>query len=87
VVVAVRDNGVGIPADKLPGLFEMFSQVENSLARAQGGLGIGLHLVKRLVELHGGSVEPRSDGPGQGSEFTVRLPVLPDAAEPPPPPG
>lgn len=89
VVVRVKDTGVGIPADKLPRLFEMFYQVDASLERAYGGLGIGLSLVRRLVESHGGRVEARSDGPGQGSEFTVRLPVLVEAsrAAVPPPPG
>ena len=76
VVVRVRDNGLGIPADALPRIFEMFSQVDRNLERAQGGLGIGLTLVRRLVEMHGGTVEARSDGPGRGSEFIVRLPVL-----------
>jgi len=75
-VVRVKDTGVGIPGDKLPHLFEMFYQVDASLERAHGGLGIGLSLVRRLVESHGGTVEARSDGPGKGSEFTVRLPVL-----------
>jgi CheY-like chemotaxis protein len=74
VVVRVRDDGVGIPADSLPHVFEMFVQVDRSLERASGGLGIGLTLVQRIVELHGGTVEARSDGPGRGSEFTVRLP-------------
>ena len=76
VVVSVTDTGIGIPADKLPTLFEMFSQVEGALSRSQGGLGIGLCLVKRLVEMHGGSVEARSGGLGQGSEFVVRLPIV-----------
>jgi PAS domain S-box-containing protein len=76
VVVTVKDNGTGIPADRLPALFAMYSQVEGSLSRSQGGLGIGLHLVKRLVEMHGGSVAAHSDGPGKGSEFVVRLPVV-----------
>ncbi len=75
VVVSVKDNGIGIPADRLPRLFEMFSQVAPALERSQGGLGIGLSLVKGLVGMHGGSVEARSDGPGKGSEFIVRLPV------------
>jgi CheY-like chemotaxis protein len=74
-VIRVSDNGMGIPADMLPSIFEMFTQVDRNLVRAQGGLGIGLMLVKRLVELHGGSVEAQSDGPGKGSEFTVRLPI------------
>ena len=91
-VLTVEDNGLGIPAQMLPKVFEMFSQVDRSLERAQGGLGIGLSLVQRLVELHGGTVDARSDGDGRGSRFVVRLPVAPclggeyprqDAAEPP----
>ena len=85
VEIRVRDNGIGIPAEMLPRVFEMFTQVDRSLERSQGGLGIGLTLVRRLVELHGGSVEARSDGPGTGSEFLVRLPVAqacPGAAPP-----
>jgi PAS domain S-box-containing protein len=78
-VFRVRDNGVGIPRDMLPSIFDMFTQVDRSLARAQGGLGIGLTLVRRLVELHGGTIEARSDGPGRGSEFIVRLPIAPPA--------
>ncbi len=76
VVVAVKDTGIGIPADKLPTVFDLFSQVEGSLSHSQGGLGIGLSLVKRLVEMHDGSVEAESAGPGTGSTFSVRLPVL-----------
>ncbi len=76
VVVAVKDTGIGIPADKLPTVFDLFSQVEGSLSHSQGGLGIGLSLVKRLVEMHDGSVEAKSDGLGKGSTFSVRLPVL-----------
>jgi PAS domain S-box-containing protein len=75
VVISVRDTGVGIAPDKLLTIFGMFSQVESSLSRSQGGLGIGLYLVKRLVEMHGGTIEARSDGLGQGSEFVVRLPI------------
>lgn len=75
VAVRVRDTGVGIPAEVLPNLFDLFTQVDRTLNRSQGGLGIGLALVKRLVELHGGSVTVRSDGPGKGAEFTVRLPI------------
>ena len=74
-VLKVRDTGVGIPQEMLPRIFEMFTQVDRSLDRAQGGLGIGLTLVKRLVEMHGGSVQAHSDGPGKGSEFAIRLPV------------
>ena len=76
VVVKVKDTGIGIPTDKLASVFEMFSQVHSALQRSQGGLGIGLTLVKRLVEMHGGSVGVISEGPGRGSEFVVRLPVL-----------
>ncbi len=82
--VCVRDDGIGIPADHLADIFEMFSQVAPALERSQGGLGIGLALARGLVELHGGSIEARSPGAGQGSEFIVRLPVAlngrPDAA-------
>lgn len=80
VVVSVKDNGIGIPPEHLPRLFEMFSQVASALERSQGGLGIGLALVKGLVEMHGGRVEVRSDGPGLGSEFIVRLPLLSDSS-------
>ncbi|WP_437933312.1 GAF domain-containing protein [Sorangium sp. So ce341] len=75
VVVRVADNGVGIPADMLSNVFDMFTQVGRSIDRAQGGLGIGLTLVKRLVELHGGSIHAESDGAGRGSTFTIRLPL------------
>lgn len=74
VTVRVRDTGMGIPADKLPYIFDLFVQVERAIEKAQGGLGIGLTLVKRLVELHGGTIEAKSNGPGEGSEFIVRLP-------------
>ena len=76
VVVTVKDTGIGIDADQLPRIFEMFMQVDRSLEKSQGGLGIGLTLVKRLVEMHGGRVEAKSEGPGKGSEFVVRLPVV-----------
>jgi PAS domain S-box-containing protein len=75
IVVRVHDSGIGIPREMLPKVFEMFVQIDNSLERAQGGLGIGLSLVKRLVEMHSGSVEAFSEGPGKGSEFVVRLPI------------
>jgi PAS domain S-box-containing protein len=75
VSLHVTDNGVGIPAAMLPQVFQMFTQVDRSLEKARGGLGIGLNLVKRLVEMHGGTVEARSGGRGQGSEFIVRLPL------------
>ncbi len=80
LVVTVKDTGSGIPQDKLASIFDMFTQVDRSPERLQGGLGIGLTLVKRLVEMHGGSVEASSAGEGQGSEFVVRLPIL--ATEP-----
>jgi PAS domain S-box-containing protein len=76
VLVAVKDDGAGIPPDKLDTIFDMFMQVDRSAERSQGGLGIGLTLVKRLAEMHGGSIEARSGGEGQGSEFVVRLPIL-----------
>ena len=86
-VVRVADTGIGISADVLPRVFDLFVQAERRLDRARGGAGIGLTLVKRLVELHGGSVEAHSAGPGQGSEFVVRLPIadyrLPDRAPEP----
>jgi PAS domain S-box-containing protein len=75
VVLSVQDHGEGIASDQLESIFEMFTQADRSLERSQGGLGIGLTLVKRLVEMHGGSVQAFSDGTGTGSEFVVRLPV------------
>ncbi len=77
-VIRVCDNGIGIAPDMLPGIFEMFSQAEDTLERGSAGLGIGLTLVKTLVELHDGSVVARSDGIGKGSTFTVRLPAIGD---------
>jgi PAS domain S-box-containing protein len=74
-VVAVRDSGIGISAEQLPGVFEMFSQVASALERAEGGLGIGLALVKGLAALHGGRIEAHSEGAGLGSEFTLYLPL------------
>lgn len=76
VRVSVKDTGVGIPPDLLPRIFDLFIQVERSLERSQGGLGIGLTLVKQLVAMHEGTVSASSDGPGRGSEFVVRLPVM-----------
>jgi PAS domain S-box-containing protein len=76
VVVSVRDTGAGIPADLLPHVFGLFMQGDRALGRQQGGLGIGLTLVRRLVELHGGTVEAKSEGAGLGSEFVVTLPVV-----------
>jgi CheY-like chemotaxis protein/anti-sigma regulatory factor (Ser/Thr protein kinase) len=75
LVVAVKDSGSGIPRDMLPRIFDLFTQVDRTADRAQGGLGIGLTLVKTLVEMHGGTVEAHSDGPGHGSTFTIRLPL------------
>ena len=85
VVVSVRDTGIGIPAAHLPHVFEVFVQVDTAWQRAQGGLGIGLSLVKEFVGLHGGRVEAHSDGPGKGSEFVVRLPAAGRAAAAEPP--
>ncbi len=75
IVLRVRDTGIGIPADMLPRVFGLFTQVDGSIDRSRGGLGIGLTLVQTLVEMHGGSVSAESEGEGKGSEFTVRLPV------------
>jgi signal transduction histidine kinase len=75
-VVRVRDTGVGIPPDILPHVFELFTQVDRTLNRAQGGLGIGLALVQQIVRLHGGAVSVASDGVGKGTEFVVRLPTV-----------
>ena len=85
-VIEVSDTGVGIPPDMLEQVFAMFAQVDGSLHRAQGGLGIGLSLVRSLIELHGGSVVAASGGPGMGSTFTVRLPCLPAVPAPAPAP-
>jgi PAS domain S-box-containing protein len=77
-VIRVRDAGVGISPEVLPHIFDLFAQADRSLDRAKGGLGIGLSLVKQLVDLHGGSVEAKSEGIGKGAEFIVRLPLLSD---------
>jgi len=81
VVVAVRDTGIGIPAASLPTIFDMFSQVDRSIERNTGGLGIGLALVKGLVEMHGGTVMATSKGEGKGSEFVVALPLPENQAD------
>jgi len=75
IVIRVRDTGIGIPPELLPRVFDLFVQADRSLTRSQGGLGIGLMLVKRLVEMHGGRVQAASDGLGRGCEFTVILPI------------
>lgn len=74
LTIAVEDNGIGIPAGQLAGLFTMFAQVPSSMGRSEGGLGVGLALVKGLAELHGGTVEAQSDGVGRGSRFVIALP-------------
>ncbi|HWW81122.1 MAG TPA: ATP-binding protein, partial [Steroidobacteraceae bacterium] len=76
LVIRVRDNGIGIPADLMPIIFNLFTQLDRTSGPAQSGLGIGLALVQRLVEMHGGSVSARSDGLGHGSEFVIRLPLF-----------
>ncbi|HVQ15141.1 MAG TPA: ATP-binding protein, partial [Vicinamibacterales bacterium] len=81
VVVVVRDSGIGMPADQLDGIFEMFTQVDDESERPRRGLGIGLTLVRRLVQLHGGTVAARSEGRGLGSEFEVRLPIVESHSE------
>src|SRR5262249_15037651 len=75
-LIRVRDNGIGIAPERLPSVFEMFAQIEGETDRSQGGLGIGLTLARRLVEMHGGKIEARSAGLEKGSEFLVRLPAL-----------
>ena len=78
VRLTVRDNGIGVAAGELEKIFDLFSQMPSGRERAQGGLGIGLTLVKRLVELHGGTVDARSDGPKLGMEMVVQLPAAAD---------
>jgi len=80
VIVRVKDTGIGIAAENLPRLFDLFYQVDRSFTRSEGGLGLGLTLVRRLVEMHGGRVEVRSDGINRGSEFIIHLRVLPAAS-------
>ncbi|HEX2229247.1 MAG TPA: ATP-binding protein, partial [Candidatus Binatia bacterium] len=80
VVISVKDTGIGMPPDKLQDIFEVFAQLDVSLERTHGGLGLGLTLVKRLIELHGGSVEAKSEGLEKGSEFLIHLPALQEAS-------
>jgi signal transduction histidine kinase/ActR/RegA family two-component response regulator len=75
VALSVRDNGIGIAPEMLPRVFDLFAQAEQSLVRPEGGLGIGLTLARKLIELHGGTIVGQSEGPGRGSEFVIRLPV------------
>jgi len=77
VVIRIRDDGIGIPAERLPMIFDLFTQLDRKGDHAQSGLGIGLALVRRLIEMHGGSVSAASEGAGRGSEFVVRLPLCP----------
>ncbi len=86
VTISVRDNGIGIAKPMLSKVFDMFTQVGRSRGQSEGGLGIGLALAKRLVEMHGGAIEARSDGLGKGSEFVVCLPLQPVTREQPSPP-
>ncbi len=78
VLLTVRDNGIGISAELLPRIFDMFIQADRTLDRSQGGLGIGLTVTQRIVQMHGGSIDAKSAGVGRGSEFMIRLPVVPD---------
>jgi two-component system CheB/CheR fusion protein len=87
VIVTVKDDGIGIPRDLLSNIFDLFVQGERPIDRSQGGLGIGLALVKKLVELHRGTVNAASEGVGKGSEFTIRLPAVPNGIEYVPRPG
>jgi PAS domain S-box-containing protein len=82
VILRVKDTGIGIRREMLPRIFDLFAQADGTIDRSQGGLGIGLTLVKRLVEMHGGTVTATSDGPGTGSEFTIQLPTVGGIAEP-----
>jgi signal transduction histidine kinase len=82
VEIRVRDNGIGIRPELLPHVFELFTQLDRDDGRTQGGLGIGLALVQRLVQMHGGDVTAASDGPGKGAEFVIRLPLLREETDP-----
>jgi signal transduction histidine kinase len=84
LVIKVKDSGIGIPPEMLSRVFELFTQVNPGLDRSRGGLGIGLTVVRRLTEMHGGSVSATSEGPGTGSEFTVRLPLVRNTVAIPP---
>ena len=81
VEIRIRDNGIGIRPEMLPHVFELFTQLDRNDGRTQGGLGIGLALVRQLVQMHGGSVSALSDGPGKGAEFVIRLPILTEDAD------
>src|SRR5207253_357054 len=83
IVIHVEDNGIGMSPELLARAFDLFAQGDRSIARSEGGLGIGLTLVKSLAEMHGGRIAASSDGPGQGSRFTVRLPAFRPAADAP----
>ena len=83
IVIRVKDAGIGIPPEKLPEMFQLFTQADQSSARSEGGLGIGLTIVKKLIEMHGGGIIARSEGLGKGSEFVVRLPAAKSAAATP----
>src|SRR5262249_34672303 len=80
-IIAVKDTGIGIAPNMLSEVFEMFTQIDSSLERSRGGLGIGLTLVKRLVEMHGGNIEAKSDGLNLGSEFVIGLPLAVPATQ------
>lgn len=81
-VLTVRDNGIGITAEVMPGIFDMFVQIDGSRDRSEGGLGIGLALARKIAEMHGGSVTAKSEGKGRGSEFVVSLPIVQPAPQP-----
>jgi CheY-like chemotaxis protein len=81
VVISIKDKGVGIPPEQLPEMFKLFAQGDRTLARSEGGLGIGLTVVKKLVEMHEGTITARSEGLGLGSEFIIRLPAAKRPAE------
>jgi signal transduction histidine kinase/CheY-like chemotaxis protein len=84
VSISVKDHGIGIPVDKLRAIFDMFVQVDSSLTRAKGGLGVGLSLVRSIVDMHGGTIEAVSEGEGRGSEFIIKLPLAMEGGGNPP---